>query len=278
MEMSIKAIFRRSNLASIIVFLSWLGSPLIAHEFWIAPLDYAIEKSGMVEAHFRVGQNMKGRPQPYLPRDIVSFDAEVNGEPVRLNPIIGDRPALSFAADAEGLMIAAVETRKSVVTYKTLAKFRKFSTSKGWPDLGDQHANLGFPDTGFREHFSRFAKTLVRVGNGFGQDRALGLFVELVALDNPYTVGGKDIRVQYLRQGAPIARALVTVFSGPPGEPATSKQFLANAEGIVTITTKPSHVYLVDAVHIQPAENLDGVTAVVWESFWASLTFQAQPN
>jgi len=131
----------------------------------------------------------------------------------------------------------------------------------------------GVPETGCREVYSGYGKSLIAVGGGSGQDRAVGLKTEIVALANPYTddlSGGFPVRVLF--DGAPRADVQVEVFDrGPDGQVGVAL-YRTDAAGETVLPVQAGHEYLVDAVLLRAVAPLADDDPV-WESLWASLTF-----
>jgi hypothetical protein len=123
----------------------------------------------------------------------------------------------------DGLAVLVHETTDSTLTYREFDKFVNFIKHKDFEGLPEAHLARGLPEVGFVESYRRFAKSLIAVGSGAGQDRPVGLEIEIVALSNPYTDDlSEGMAVQVLLNAAPRADVQVEVFSRPAGtkEPA----------------------------------------------------------
>ena len=118
------------------------------------------------------------------------------------------------------------------------------------------------------------------MGDGVGQDRPVGLKIEIVALRNPYTNDPDDgMRLQVLLDGQPRPDVQVEVFDRPIGsqEPAQITLYRTNANGIAQFSLSAGREYMVDnvaLVALQPASEGDPV----WRSLWAHLTFAVPKN
>lgn len=244
-----------------------------AHEFWIDPVDYAVPSGGDLVATLRVGENFAGAEQTYLERNFARFDMQCAGT---LDPVpgrAGDRPALNVAAPRDGLCVIIHQTRDYTLTYREWQKFVNFVEHKDFEGILAEHAARGLPETGFVELYSRYAKSLIAVGDGAGEDTEVGLVTEIVAEANPYTddvSGGFPIRVLY--NGAPRADVQVELFARPPEGEVEVTVHRTDADGRVTLPVQPGYAYLADAVvlrSLEPKVEKDPV----WESLWASLTF-----
>ncbi|MGC9369126.1 MAG: DUF4198 domain-containing protein [Paracoccaceae bacterium] len=245
-----------------------------AHEFWIEPGRYQIAPGETISADLRVGQNFEGPAQSFIPARFARFEI-VTGD--TLTPVrnrMGNRPALSQPAPAEGLTVIVHETEDRRLTYTEWQTFVNFVTHKAFPDTLDCHAARGLPQTGFSETYRRFAKALVAVGGGAGTDRALGLEIEIVAQANPYTdalPGGLPVQVLY--QGRPRAGAQLEVFDKAPSGTVTVTRLTLDDRGRAAVPVAPGHEYLLDSVAMRAIGSDDPAQGPVWHSLWASLTF-----
>jgi len=248
-------------------------APATAHEFWISPEDYTVNSPEQLVANIRVGQNFKGSAYSYIPANIVRFDLVVDGKTIPVEGRVGDRPALQADAPAEGLVTVVHQTSDSFLTYTEAEKFVNFVEHKDFDGVLEAHKARGLPETGFRERYSRYAKSLIAVGAGEGADSNVGLLTEIVALANPYTdevSGGFPVQVFY--DNTPRANTQVEIFDRPPEGEVVVTTVQTDGDGKAMIPVMPGHEYLIDAVVMRP---LDAVadSDPVWESLWASLTF-----
>lgn len=222
-------------------------------------------------ADLKNGQNLEGTTLSYFPRSFSRFDMVVGDDVIAVEGRLGDRPALNIAAPNDGLIRVVYEATPSFVTYREWDKFAAFAAHKDFPDIAARHKANGFPDAPFKERYTRHAKALIAVGNGQGQDSAVGLKTEFVALTNPYASDfDGTMRVQVLLDGAPRSDVQVEVFDRPVAGDVDVTLHRTNAQGIAAIPVTPGHVYLFDAVVLAP---ITGDEKAVWDTFWAALTF-----
>lgn len=246
--------------------------PAIAHEYWISADDFTVAPGETVSARLNVGEMMEGTEIPWLSRQIRSFQYYAPDKPQDAVGREGDRPALVYEADEPGLHIIAQETLPLEVSFASLEEFGEYLAYEGLERFVNIHLDRGLPEAGFTEAYTRSAKALVQVGSVQPQDRdrRLGLAFELTALDNPYA-GQTVLSVELVWQGTPEADTQISVFRELEGE--VERTLVSTGpDGRAEI---PLHEaggrYLLNAVHIEPAVG-DGP---VWESSWASLTFEA---
>jgi len=253
--------------------LSLAGS-LKAHELLLQPESYEVAPGGMVAAEIRVGEEFEGSRNIFNPDRFRRLDVAVADSVVPVPGRLGDLPAAQVADAQEGLNILAYESTDLPLTYKEFAKFKKFAAHKDLDHLVKAHLAKNLPMEGFREVYSRYAKALVAVGDGAGQDRAFGLETEIVALANPYTDDlSKGLPVQVLYQGQPRADAQIELFERK-GDTVTITLHRTDAAGQAVLPVQPGAEYMVDAVVGRaPDPALAEKLNAVWETLWANLTF-----
>lgn len=252
-----------------------MTSSVLAHELWLDPIDFQLDESEKIVAEIKVGQNFGGSRQPYIPDNFVRFDVALDSEIKPVTGRLGDRPAANIDTLGKGLNILIYQSTVLEVFYTEWAKFVRFTEHKDFKGAAERHIQRGIPqDERFREVYSRFAKSLIAVGDGKGQDRAFGLETEIVALENPYTDtmdDGLDVQVFY--QNQPRIDAQVEIFERSPLEGVEVNVFTThtNDQGIATIDVKAGHTYQLDAVVLREADPVLFDDAV-WETLWANLT------
>lgn len=187
---------------------------------------------------------------------------------------MGDLPALQATAP-EGLAVIVHQTTPLSLRWTKWETFTDFCKHKDFRWAIEDHKARGLPDDGFQESYTRYAKSLVAVGKGAGQDRASGMETEFVALANPYTDDiSKGMPVLLLYQGKPRMDVQVEVFARAADGTVTDQFYRTDMEGKATIPVTPGVEYLFDAVVMRPLAGSVAEETPVWESLWASLTFR----
>ena len=250
-----------------------IAGPLLAHEFWIDPVEPQVDPGGTLQADIRVGENFAGSAYAFLPPNFERFDLVMGEEVIAVEGRPGDRPALNMPAPGEGLVVVVHETRAYDLTYDGFERFKSFLEHKDALWALERAEALGLDPEAVQEVYIRYGKSLMAVGDGEGSDREVGLLTEVVAEANPYTddlSAGLPVRVLY--EGAPRADAQVELWARAPDDSVTVEKYRTDAEGRVTLPMEAGMDYLVDAVvyrEVEPASE-DGAH---FESLWASLTF-----
>lgn len=225
-------------------------------------------------ADIRVGETFSGASYAFIPQRFERFELVMGDKAVPVAGTVGDRPALNMAAPGEGLVTVVHQTGDSILTYSDPGLFENFVTHKDFAWALDINRERGIPETGFRERYSRYAKSLIAVGAGEGADREVGMETEILALANPYTgdlAAGMPVRVLY--QGQPRVDTQVEVFDRAPDGTVSVTLHRTDGNGEATIPVEAGHEYLFDAVVMRFLEGA-GPDDPVWESLWAALTFK----
>lgn len=247
-----------------------LAAPASAHEFWIEPETYRPAPGAKVPVRLVVGQYFKGESMPYLTQNFPRFFyADARGTET-IRSILGDDPAATLAIRAPGRLWIVLRSGYFDLVYDKPGEFATFLAYEGITALvpPDQRGKIPVTET-----YSRGAKSLLAVGKpepGSAPDRAFGLPLELIAETDPYSGKAGEFRVRLLYQGAPLAGTQVTAFNkAVPGK--RLAEVRTDASGHAQLTLDRKGVWLVNAVHLIPAQKKSGAQ---WETLWASLTFE----
>ena len=182
---------RQFSTGSAAILLAVLSGPALAHEFWLDAVNSIPKVATTVPIVHRNGQGFLGDSYPFirsLTRRFVVIDAK--GERA-VKAVEGNDPAAEVKFSTPGLAIVAYHRDGEQVVFDTMARFKANLNEEGLTNIAAKHRRLGKPETGIRELFSRYyAKTLVQVGGVGGNDRAVGLALEIAAERNPYALGG----------------------------------------------------------------------------------------
>lgn len=244
-----------------------------AHEFWIEPINFEVAKGDNVRAHIKVGQMMDGETYSFFPGNFERFDITAGGKTQPVANRFAQSPAVDQPTQS-GLNILTYQSKASVLTYSERGKFESFLKNEGLEWVMAEHKRRGLPEVGFVELFKRFGKSLVKIGDGAGQDQVMGMPIEWVVETNPYTDKGNAVTAQLLYQGKPFANSYVVVFNQLNGK-VTKAGYRTDQNGRVSIPKGAGGVFLVNAVQmIQPTAEQAKGSGAVWMSLWASTTYE----
>jgi len=268
-----KGALMKPVLFALTVTLLGMAGKAQAHEFWIDPVTYEVVPGDAIVANLRVGTEFEGSAQSYLPRNFARFDIVTGDEVLPVEGRLGDIPALDMSAVPEGLAVVVHETTETRLTWSEWDRFVGFVEHKDLGDIAAMQAERGLDQIDVREGFSRFAKSLIAVGDGAGADERVGLRTEIVALSNPYVddvSGGLPVQVWW--EDAPRPNVQVELFERAPDGTITITLHRTDADGIAVLPVHPGHVYQADSVVLEPATP-EAPRDPEWRTYWANLTF-----
>ena len=218
-----------------LISLLSVSSVLNAHEFWLEPLDFTVERGDSLQADIKVGQDLDGDTYAYYPSNFERFDLTVSDVTSPPKNRFAQKPAVDQTTTKDGLHVLTYQSKPSRLRYEKREKFESFLKNEGIEWVLDEHKKRGLPPLDFTELFKRFAKSLIKVGEGKGQDRLMGLPFEWVVLTNPYTQSSSEtVTAQLFFEGKPFAASHVNVFirraDANPGSALRSFVALAQAQ------------------------------------------------
>ena len=263
----------RSIVMSLVVFLGFSMSAH-AHEFWLEPLAFQVEKGANIQAHIKVGEGLDGDTYGFFAAKFDRFDLTVDGNTKPLKDRFAQKPAVEQPTDSEGLHILTHQSKFSRLNYKKREIFEKFVRAEGIDWVLDAHEERGLHPLDFLELYQRFAKSLVKVGEGSGQDQLMGMPFEWVVLTNPYGQPKlKTVTAQLFFQKKPFADSVVNLFI-KHDDKIKKMQLKTNGGGKIDVPVGDGGVFLINAVHmVEPSKALAESTGAAWLSLWASTTF-----
>ena len=269
-----KCLLKKLCLAFSVMAAVSVSSTAMSHEFWIEPFKFEVEKGENIQAHIKVGQDLEGDTYGFFPANFDRFDLTVGDETQTLKYRFAQKPAVDQPTTKNGLHILTYQSRPSKLVYESAEKFKSFLQAEGLEWVSAEHEKRGLPESGFMELFKRYSKSLIKVGEGKGQDRQLGMDFEWVVLNNPYTdPAPKTVTAQLFYQDKPFADSTVNVFRKRDGK-LEETQLKTDTDGKVDISVEKGGFFLVNAVHIiVPSAKVDPVKQAAWMSLWASTTF-----
>lgn len=241
-----------------------------AHEFWLQPESYVTKPGMTVPVRIKAGEGFEGIEYPWIPSRAIEAGATPQHDVLRPSPQL---PALKLTPAKEGLTVLHYRSKPTELKYDRFQDFTDFLEEDGLQWVEARHRARKLPDTGWMEAFTRYAKTLIKVGDGEGQDNPGLMPYEWVALANPYTTTAQTHTLQLLDKGKPVPDTQVTYFtrgSGATGEMERSIAY-TDATGSVQIPALANTEYLVSSVIMTEL----GSEKLPWQSHWISITFKA---
>ena len=266
----------KRSLARCMLLAALLPASASGHELWVELLEPP-QMAADVRADVKVGQDQTGTPLPYLSTTVDRMVLGLQGDHRAIPAREGDMPMINGAkVTANGLHSVTVWTRPAYIVYDTMAEFEEFLTYEGLDHIPEMHLERGLPEQAIAEEYLRNARALFQVGpvDMSEIDQPLGNAFEITALGNPFSPDAPMLSVFLSYEGNPAVDTQVSVFFRPggaaAGSPSKRTVVRTDTQGKALIDIRQRGSYLLNAVHMVPAE---GPGSVVWRSYWASLTF-----
>lgn len=270
-----KSISNRSTLAVLITVLSLFALDTNAHEFWVEPTKYEIEKGASIKANLRNGQDFRGAAFPYVKDTTVIYSITNSASNISPKQRTGNNPAFDYITQNDGLHIASYQGSFDTLDFKTWDKFTHYVENQSFDGMLERHKQRGLPQTNFKEQYARCAKALIQVGDGTqGEDKLTGLKYELVANKNPYTLMQNDtLPVTLFYEGKPTADRQIQVFRDDGVGDVTNFKIRTDKNGNANIDLKGGGKFMLNSVYIYEGDEDPKTELAAYQSYWATLTF-----
>jgi hypothetical protein len=153
----------------------------------------------------------------------------------------------------------------------TGSEFTEYLKHDGIPSVLSERLQKGISGRDEVEQYSKYVKAYLEVerASSATYDAPLGLEIEIIPLENPYSIApGGILPVQVLFRGEPLSQ--LTLHAGFDGQSEESIHVLTDQEGKSQIPiSKPGRWYI-RGIHLFQVDQADHS----YESYWATLTFQ----
>jgi hypothetical protein len=248
--------------------------PLIGHDLYLMPERFVTAPGSRLHLVFQNGDDF---PKAFSP---------VKTERLRNTRLISQLGTADFEnivagvtnttakvlAANEGLAILTANTIPNFIQLEA-KEFRSYLEHENLSEViawRDQHGEAGRPG---RERYSKFVKSLIRVGKADGfYSKVAGLTIEIIPEVNPYGLHpGQLLPVQVLFRGKPAANIAVESAWLENGKAKLETIGRTDSLGKLGIPVKSSGPHRLHAIVM---ERCADAKAADWESFWASLTFE----
>lgn len=253
-----------------LTILSWMAQ---AHEFWMQPSAYRIRKGETVGISFRVGEEFSGEPWKFTRAKIdklAHYQASLPAKDLKGSVIEGGQENLGVRLDREGTHLFILESQPSYIKMNG-ADFNEYLAGDGLDEALSFRRKNNLLNDSASELYSRHSKLLVQAGNITDETyrREIGLPVEIVPVENPYTRRvGDRLHFRILYRGKPLFGALVKIFNRHDNR-TTIQKIYSQQDGTIEMTVSAGGNWLVSFVKMVPSED----DRAGWRSYWASLTF-----
>ncbi len=259
---------------TIILLLLIVCTSLGAHEFWLEPQKFFLNKGENLRMNFRVGENFQGDNWTGTQASVQSlrlFYGNIEDDLHQLIPdsLSGDSLNLQFYDEGSGL-ISYQSSNKHIELEPS--RFREYLEEDGLKEAIAYRNEHGENDSVGRENYQRCAKTLFQVGSVKDDvyKRPCSLPLEFIPLQHPYGLK-KDqlLTFSLLYDKNPLAGATVKLWHRVNGK-TEMKELVTDSSGVVELPIKLFGKYLLSSVHMKRVDNEENAD---WQSYWASFTW-----
>jgi uncharacterized GH25 family protein len=258
-----------------------VSSGLLAHDFWIVPMQFESSPGSMLEVRGQTGVRFP-TSQSAVPIERVA-EARLIGasddERVTDMSISGQSLLLKHAPRTAGQRVVGVvlqPTSRRVAA----AGLKRYIGLEGAPELAEslnrQGAFAGFDSATMKAQ--KFAKAIVEVGQGGPRafSRTAGHGLEIVPLSDPGAVHpGGQLSFRLLFRGAPVAGAYLRAGTAPDsartGSAAAKPDtiLVTNGDGVATLSLTEG-LWNVRSLHASSSPS----SRTEWDVFFGTLVFR----
>lgn len=247
-----------------------------AHDFWLMPRQFQVERPGGVRVLFNIGDAAKPEAwnlrldkvvalRTFGPRDMVDQQAAII-------PKTGE--VAGFAAVSltdPGTHLLTFESTQSVSELPA-DRFNKYVADEGLTIVAAQRTRAGTTAKIGRETYSRRAKALIQVGEPISDHvlKPIGLTLEIVPEKHPYALGDdRRLPVRVYFRGKPLPGALVSQID-LHGDGVSKAETRTDGDGRAVFTVPARSDWRLNVVW---ADAVTGNPQADFDTIFASLTF-----
>lgn len=272
--------FAAITLCGLVLLASSLAA---AHDLWLVPARFSVAPGESLSVALNTGDTFPAS-EGAVKRERIERAALITTE--------SSAPLTSFREEEKSTVVDITAPRgpggaivelvlKPIATKQSRSSFDEFVKHEGLEAVAQQLAREKERREEERRTYAKYAKTLLRVGNGSGAAalyrRPLGHRLEIIPEADPFSLKrGEAFPVRLLFEGRPLAGARIVVGSTASATATQSKLTgsRTDAQGRIRLRLDESGgAHYIHALHMIPAADR---TTAEWESFWATLTFEVK--
>ena len=261
---------------SILTLALLAAAPAAAHDFWIHPAQFRLDRPGSTTLTLHVGHGGEHQRSQIRAGRIRRFSAMApDGEEHDLRAAlhIGDDSDAAFGLTGEGAHVLVLETDDHAQSHLPASRYDAYLAEEGLTPVALVRAQANRSGAEGSETYRRAAKAIIQVGQGGDQGQAsrpLGLPLEIVPERSPYALPrATNLPVRVLLHGRPLSGALLklTDLDHDASPVATTR---TDAEGRAAFALPGSGVWQLNVVWSEPRP--EG-SETEYETTFSSLTF-----
>lgn len=259
-----------------LVFATTFYTPAFAHDFWIAPQSYQLEKPGAVPTAIMVGHPKDRSLWPINPHRVISLKSHgangVTDHQDRISTLLPNGRLL-LSLDTPGTHMLMIETT-SASSILPAKSFNSYLDEEGLTPIITDRARKETQNEEGREIYSRRGKALIQVGpldekSARYVTRPLGMTLEIVPQTHPYALDAgaqMSATVYYRGKAAPgVSVGLISLDT----DAGLVKTLKTNAKGHVTFKRPKSGQWMLHAVW---SDALEDTSEADYDTIFSSLS------
>ena len=255
-----------------LVILLIISTLTFAHEFWLQPQKFLLKISEKTNIDVFVGENYTGSKVDASKFTVAKLTHYGNGTEEDFMSKLSTKDSVKVEASftTEGNHLIAFNNTNKFIELKA-AKFNEYLKGEGLENIIKLRKQKGKENKDGHEFYQRCVKTLFQVGDvkdeTFKQNT--GMRLEIIALENPYSVKDKKvIPFKVLFDNEIVKNALVLAWHYNKGK-TTVEKLRSNKEGEVMIPIEKSGRWMISTVKMIPITDNQKAD---YQSFWGSYT------
>ncbi len=254
-------------LASILALFSTGG----AHDLWLVPQENHIPVGESLKLWAHTGMKF-GSSLSAIKPDRLDGAWILDGAGKRELPdagIEGKSLVFETSFNEAGIALAAVALKPNFIHLEA-DEFNEYLELDGLPQILELRKSKGELEMEAREMYAKFAKAILRVGEGGSSELATkiaGLRVEIVPLVDPTRHSGR-LPVQVLFEGKPLSG--VFVYPLAEGESKYEMGYETDGEGKTSVLLGAPGLWSLHCIYMRPHADQSKAD---WESFFATVSF-----
>ena len=249
------------------------GTTLFAHDFWLIPQNYRISPGETLTIFANTGMDFPNSLNPVTPDRVTQFIlAGKTGKKDLTNLSVQENSLITTCTfEKPGTYVLAVALKPKKIKL-TAEEFNEYLLHDGLPNVYEFRKKEGILDKDAIEHYAKYPKTIIQVGNQLDQTavKPLNLPVEIVPQVNPYGLKlGDKLPISVFFNGNPLPNAELA-WSFPGQGEKFAGTVVTDKNGKVTIPLTKAGPHVIRLTHMEWVKK----PTHEWESFWTSLTFE----
>jgi len=248
-----------------------------AHDFWLVPQRFMMNPGESQTIFANTGMDFPNSLSAVTPDRVNQFIlmGESGKENITDFEVLDKSLVSKLTFKKSGTYVIAVSLKPKEIKL-TAEEFNEYLLHDGLPDIYELRKIEGILDKSAVEHYSKYPKTIIQVGNKLDETptKPLNLPIEIVPQVNPYGLTlGDDLEVTVLFQGKPLSDVEIAwSYPGLGEEFAGSKR--TDSSGNAAIPLSKVGPYVIRLTHMEWVKK----PTHEWESYWTSLTFEVLPD